>query len=91
MLTVQGFQKALEYWKLFLQGVVCTVSLSALTVIFGFILALILAVCRMGRSRILKAIATGRDLPPDVSLRRLRGLRSLIWEEQERELGFAPA
>ena len=58
MLTVQGFQKALEYWKLFLQGVVCTVSLSALTVIFGFILALILAVCRMGRSRILKAIAT---------------------------------
>ena len=41
--------------------------------------------------RILKAIATGRDLPPDVSLRRLRGLRSLVWEEQERELGFAPA
>ena len=58
MLTVQGFQKALEYWKLFLQGVVCTVSLSALTVIFGFILALLLAVCRMGRSKILKAIAT---------------------------------
>ena len=58
MLTVQGFQKALEYWKLFLQGVVCTVSLSALTVIFGFILALILAICRMGRSRILMAIAT---------------------------------
>ena len=58
MLTVQGFQKALEYWKLFLQGVVCTVSLSALTVIFGFILALILAIFRMGRSRILKAIAT---------------------------------
>ena len=59
MLTVQGFQKALEYWKLFLQGVVCTVSLSALTVIFGFILALLLAVCRMGRSKILKASAAG--------------------------------
>ncbi len=58
MLTVQGFEKALEYWKLFLQGVACTVSLSALTVVFGFILALILAVRRMGRSRILKAIAT---------------------------------
>ena len=41
--------------------------------------------------RILKAIATGRGLPPDLSLRRLRGLRSLVWEEQERELGFAPA
>ncbi len=58
MLTVQGFQKALEYWKLFLQGVACTVSLSALTVVFGFILALILAVCRMGRSKVLKALAT---------------------------------
>lgn len=58
MLTIQGFQKALEYWKLFLQGVACTVSLSALTVIFGFILALILAICRMGRAKILKAIAT---------------------------------
>lgn len=58
MLTVQGFQKALAYWKLFLQGVACTVSLSALTVILGFILALVLAVCRMGRSKILKALAT---------------------------------
>ena len=45
MLTAQGFSKALEYWKLFLQGVACTVSLSALTVILGFILALVLALC----------------------------------------------
>ena len=58
MLTAQGFSKAFEYWKLFVQGVVCTVSLSALTVIFGFILALFLAICRMGRSKILKAVAT---------------------------------
>ena len=58
MLTAQGFEKALAYWKLFLQGVACTVSLSALTVILGFILALVLAICRMGRARILKAIAT---------------------------------
>lgn len=58
MLTVQGFQMALKYWKMFLEGVVCTVSLSALTVIFGFILALILTLCRMGRSKILKAIST---------------------------------
>ena len=59
MLTIQGFQKALEYWKLFLQGVVCTVSLSALTVVFGFILALLLAICRMGRSKFLRALSTG--------------------------------
>ena len=58
MLTVAGFEKALAYWKLFLQGVVCTISLSALTVIFGFVLALLIATCRMGRSRILKAVST---------------------------------
>ena len=58
MLTRSGFQKALEYWQLFLQGVVCTVSLSALTVVLGFILALVLATCRMGRSRILRAVST---------------------------------
>ena len=58
MLSIKGFEKALEYWQLFLQGVVCTVSLSALTVLFGFILALILAVCRLGRARVLKAVAT---------------------------------
>ncbi|MBS1418832.1 MAG: amino acid ABC transporter permease [Clostridia bacterium] len=58
MLTIQGFEKAFAYWKLFLEGVVCTVSLSALTVIFGFILALLIASCRMGRSKILRAIST---------------------------------
>ena len=58
MLTAQGFSKAFEYWKLFLQGVACTVSLSALTVVFGFILALILAICRMGKLKVLKALAT---------------------------------
>ena len=57
MLSINGFQKALEYWQLFLEGVICTVSLSALTVVFGFILALILAVCRLGRSRVLRAIS----------------------------------
>ena len=58
MLTAQGFSKAFEYWQLFLQGVACTVSLSALTVVFGFILALFLAVCRMGKVKVLKALAT---------------------------------
>lgn len=58
MITVEGFRKTLQYLPLFGQGVACTVSLSALTVIFGFILALILAICRLGRSKILKFIAT---------------------------------
>ena len=58
MLTIKGFQKAFEYWQLFLQGVVCTISLSALTVLIGFVLALVIATCRMGRSKILRAIST---------------------------------
>ena len=37
---------------------VCTISLSALTVFFGLILALVIATCRMGRSRILRAVST---------------------------------
>ena len=58
MLTIKGFDIAFEYWQLFLQGVVCTISLSALTVFFGFILALVIATCRLGRSRILRAVST---------------------------------
>ncbi len=57
MLTSKGFEAAFSYWQLFLQGVVCTVSLSALTVVLGFILALLLAVCRMGRARLLRILA----------------------------------
>lgn len=58
MLSIAGFEKTFRYMDLFWQGVVCTVSLSALTVVFGFILALILALCRLGRSRVLKLLAT---------------------------------
>lgn len=45
MFTAAGFAKALAYWKLFLQGVVCTVCLSFLTVLFGFLLAFSSRVC----------------------------------------------
>ena len=72
MLTIKGFEKAFEYWQLFLQGVVCTISLSALTVFFGFILALVIATCRMGRSRILRAVSTASFLPAPL-------LRSLLY------------
>ncbi len=39
--------------------------------------------------RVLKAIATGRGLPPDLSVAKLMRVRDLVWDEQERELGFA--
>ena len=58
MLSVQGFQKILPYMSLFWQGMLCTLSLSAFTVIFGFILALLLSLMRMSRVKLLKAIAT---------------------------------
>lgn len=58
MLSVKGFQAALKYMTLIRQGLVCTLSLSALTVLFGFILALVLAIMRISRVRILRFIAT---------------------------------
>jgi len=56
--TAAGFETVWRYAELFWQGAVCTVSLSALTVVFGFILALILALCRLGRVKVLKLIAS---------------------------------
>ena len=44
MLSAAGFAKTWKYIELFKEGLVCTVSLSALTVLFGFFLALFLAV-----------------------------------------------
>ena len=58
MLSVSGFQKAFEYIDLIKQGMICTLSLSALTVLFGFILALFLAVCRLSNIKIAKLLAT---------------------------------
>ena len=42
MFTAAGFAKALAYWKLFLQGVVCTVCLSFMTVLIGFLIGLLI-------------------------------------------------
>ena len=47
MLSAAGFVKTWKYIELFKQGLICTVSLSALTVFFGFFLALLLAVLRL--------------------------------------------
>ena len=58
MFSIEGFEKTLKYWKMFEEGLVCTVSLSFFTVIFGFIFALILALMRMSKFKPLKAVAT---------------------------------
>ena len=58
MFTQAGFAAAFEYWPMFLEGVLCTVLLSAFAVFFGFILALILALCRMCKFAPLRWLAT---------------------------------
>ncbi len=58
MLSIAGFQSAFRYFQLFEEGLVCTVTLSFLTVIFGFVLALVLALMRMSNITPLRIIAT---------------------------------
>ena len=47
MLSAKGFEAAFSYFQLFMEGLITTVTLSALTVLFGFMLALVLALMRM--------------------------------------------
>ncbi|MBO4410309.1 MAG: ABC transporter permease subunit, partial [Spirochaetales bacterium] len=59
MFSSDGFAATWRYIQLFEQGLICTLSLSALTVVFGFILALALALMRMSRIKPLSWFATG--------------------------------
>lgn len=56
MITKAGFLKAFKFWKMFVDGFICTVSLSALTVVFGFILAMILAMMRLSSVKPFKSL-----------------------------------
>lgn len=58
MLSIEGFKAAFQYFQLFQEGLVCTITLSFLTVIFGFILALVLALMRMSKFAPLRIVAT---------------------------------
>ena len=58
MLSVNGFRAALRYLTMFKEGMICTVSLSFLTVVFGFLLALVLALMRMSRIKPLSIFAS---------------------------------
>ena len=61
MFTKAGFVKTWQYIELFRQGLICTVSLSFLTVVFGFILALVLAVLRLSSFRPFSALGLDKD------------------------------
>lgn len=58
MISVNGFQATFQYFELFTQGLVCTLSLSLFTVLFGFILALALALMRMSKIKPVRFLAT---------------------------------
>jgi polar amino acid transport system permease protein len=51
LITAEGFAKTFQYIDMFWEGLIATVVLSALTVIFGFILALVLALMRLSNIR----------------------------------------
>ncbi len=57
MLSIDGFAATFRFFRLFWEGLLCTLCLSAFTVLFGFVLALILALMRMSRARVLRGIA----------------------------------
>jgi ABC-type amino acid transport system permease subunit len=56
-ISAEGFEKVLRYAELFKQGMICTVSISALTVFFGFFLALLLAIMRLSKVGVFKLVA----------------------------------
>ena len=61
MLSSEGFRATWQYIDLFINGLVCTVSLSFFTVIFGFILALFLAFMRLSGWRPFKSLGLDKD------------------------------
>lgn len=58
MISWENFLKTFKYMQLFWEGLVCTVSLSALSVVAGFILALVLATMRLAKFKPLRFVAT---------------------------------
>ena len=59
--TPEGFAQTWDYKQLFIDGLVCTISLSLLTVIFGFILALVIAVMRMSKWQPFRFLALDKN------------------------------
>lgn len=61
MISRVGFARTFQFLSMFRDGLICTISLSALTVVFGFVLALILAVMRLSNLRPMYFLAFEKD------------------------------
>lgn len=60
-ISAEGFELTMKYVKLFQQGIVVTVMLALLTVVFGFILGILLSVMRMSDFRPFRFLAIDRN------------------------------
>ena len=58
MISANGFQATFKYISMFQEGLICTLALSAFTVVLGFVLALVLALMRMSKIAPLRWIAS---------------------------------
>jgi len=61
LITAEHFRMVAQYADLFKQGMVITILLSALTVLFGFFLALLLAIMRLSNLRPFRFLAVDRE------------------------------
>lgn len=61
LISAANFEKVLQYAQLFKQGMAVTILLSLLTVLFGFLLALLLAVMRLSNVRPFRFLGTTRE------------------------------
>jgi len=61
MLSSQGFSATFKFLSMFRDGLICTVSLSALTVFFGFMLALVLAMARLSNFNVFRYLSTEKQ------------------------------
>lgn len=61
LIKISNFALTMQYVKLFQQGMTVTILLSALTVLLGFVLALVLALARMSNLRPLRFLSLDRQ------------------------------
>ena len=61
MISKAGFSRTFQFLSMFRDGLICTIALSALTVFFGFILALVLAVMRLSSVQPFRFLGVDKD------------------------------
>ena len=61
LISMENFALVAQYADLFKQGMIVTILLSALTVLFGFLLALLLAIMRLSTFQPLRFLALDKQ------------------------------